>query len=89
MDGRVPPPKTDTDGKILPPHEGWFSFEKTTSIFTEYIMQAEQSIDPNQVSSAPVETEDATSDSCAGSVHPDNEAIQRKDTGDVDGPQTN
>lgn len=39
-DGKRPPPKMDSEGNILPPHEGWYTFEDNTSIFTKFIMEA-------------------------------------------------
>lgn len=36
-DGKVPPPKTDKDGHQLPAHEGWYSSEITTNMFTDWI----------------------------------------------------
>lgn len=60
MDGKLPPPKTDADGNVLPADEGWFSFESKASIFTDYILQAQQLSGPKEANPVPSETPGAS-----------------------------
>lgn len=36
-DGKLPDPKTDKDGNILPPQEGWYTLEGTGNLFTDWM----------------------------------------------------
>lgn len=36
-DGKIPPPKVDSDGKSLPIHEGWFCLEQKRSHFGDFL----------------------------------------------------
>ncbi|KAJ5158223.1 uncharacterized protein N7500_007874 [Penicillium coprophilum] len=37
--GKMPPPKSDQDGKILPVHEGWFYLEEKTTIIGAFLRE--------------------------------------------------
>ncbi|KAJ5359605.1 uncharacterized protein N7496_012018 [Penicillium cataractarum] len=39
-DDKLPAPKTDGQGNVLPHHEGWYSYESHDNVFTSYLMQA-------------------------------------------------
>lgn len=39
-DGKLPIPKADEQGNILPIHEGWYIYESQDNIFTTFLMQA-------------------------------------------------
>ncbi|OOQ82491.1 hypothetical protein PEBR_38687 [Penicillium brasilianum] len=39
-DVKLPSPKTDSQGNVLPPHEGWYLYKSQDNMFTSYLMQA-------------------------------------------------
>lgn len=39
-DVKLPSPKTDSQGNVLPPHEGWYFYKSQDNMFTSYLMQA-------------------------------------------------
>ncbi|KAJ5161614.1 hypothetical protein N7492_007006 [Penicillium capsulatum] len=77
-DGKVPPPKTNADGNILPPHEGWYFLEDTTSIFTKFIRETR----PVTAESAP--TPDVEHTSYAGKV----DGVTPEDSGAIVGEES-
>ncbi|KKK20734.1 hypothetical protein ARAM_002721 [Aspergillus rambellii] len=38
-DGAIPPPKRDSDGKLLPSHEGWFSYDDRSGLLSSFLRQ--------------------------------------------------
>ncbi|KAJ5793757.1 hypothetical protein N7457_000356 [Penicillium paradoxum] len=54
--GKMPPPKTDADGKSLPFHEGWFYLEEKTTLLGAYLRDS-QVTEPQKSTS---QKEDAT-----------------------------
>jgi hypothetical protein len=39
-DVKLPSPKTDSQGTVLPPHQGWYFYKSQDNMFTSYLMQA-------------------------------------------------
>lgn len=37
---KMPVPKRDPEGNLLPPHEGWYHFEDKCNIFTSFFMDS-------------------------------------------------
>lgn len=61
-DGEFPGPKTDPDGNLLPAHEGWYTFEDKTSIFTKFIREAPQPSASSGRASTSAAIEEASND---------------------------
>ncbi|KAJ5167018.1 uncharacterized protein N7482_005799 [Penicillium canariense] len=83
-DDKLPMPKTDAQGNPLPVHEGWYSYESKTSMLTSFIMQVGQPVGSN---SAPVESENTSSELYDQAIPPKPCAQPREDStdnGDVD-----
>lgn len=36
-DGKIPSPKTDKEGNLVPSHESWYANENTGNLFTDWI----------------------------------------------------
>ncbi|KAJ5082463.1 hypothetical protein N7532_011506 [Penicillium argentinense] len=47
-DGKLPPPKTNDENQPLPPHEGWFSLESHSNLFTDYLKSVPEQADTNE-----------------------------------------
>jgi hypothetical protein len=66
-DGKIPPPKVDSDGQSLPFHEGWFCLEQKRSHFGDFL-RGTQTVGP-----------DATDGCDGGEIDSDNEDISMED----------
>ncbi|KAE8410401.1 hypothetical protein BDV36DRAFT_123267 [Aspergillus pseudocaelatus] len=42
-DGILPEPKRDSEGNLVPPHEGWYIYEATTNMFLDFIQNGSTS----------------------------------------------
>lgn len=59
-DGRMPAPKTDKDGNILPAQQGWYAIESTGNLFTDWMkayQPTEESADNTTVANGPAEAD--------------------------------
>jgi hypothetical protein len=64
-DGKILPPKMDSDNKSLPIHEGWFSLESKRGYFSDFLSRTQ-----------PIEVRDGHYSS---EIDSDNEDIPRND----------